>query len=753
MLIYDFTILSPPEFEEFSRDILQEKLGITFESFKDGKDGGIDFRYSADKRNTIIVQAKRYEKFSYLIRELNKELDKVKNLNPQRYIIVTSVDLSVTEKNKILNIFDGYIKNTSDIIGKKDLNNWLSQYEYLEKKYYKLWFSSTTIMSKILNADIANMSDFTEQEIKRGIGVYVQNESYEEALKILEKSKYVVISGIPGIGKSSLAKMLIYKYLTEGYGLVQASRDIKEAEKLFVEGKKQIFFYDDFLGKVFLDKKLEKNEESRIVQFLKRIRRDKNKKLIMTTREYIFQQAKIEYQEFERLESCIVDLKKYSQLIKAKILYNHLFYSHVPQSYLVHLLKEDNYLKIINHRNYSPRLIEYLTFDYEMYSETETEYFNDFVKLLDNPKELWKKPFEQHISQVSKYLLYTLLLFGESIDINSLKDALANLIEEERKKYLIPYQRESFNNSIRELNQTFIKIENNIVEFQNPSIQDFLINYISQDEDLIFSLISSSIYFQQLFTVFEDISLIPHKSIPSNMKNKILVHDSIVKKLQEITINKFDKLLFVPSSSFRNENELLVKMSVISNFFELDRNLSLKQFLISKIELFPMSNDSNLSYSEARTYLYLVSKLINEVEINKEIFVKKFIESFDSIDNIDDLVELENTFPDEYIELQDDIESKIESIIELELCWLDEDDIDELNDLKDKLEYIERKLYLDLSSEIGDIEDKIEQLEEELEESESENEDETVDGKGYIRKKHVETKAQVKELFKTLEKK
>ncbi|MBD8848403.1 restriction endonuclease [Priestia megaterium] len=751
MLNYDFTILSPPEFEEFSRDMMQEHLDITFESFKDGKDGGIDFRYSIDKKNTIIVQVKRYEKFSSLRSELKKELDKVKKLNPHRYIIVTSVDLSVSEKNKILTLFDGYIKNASDIIGKKDLNNWLSQYEHLEKKYYKLWLSSTTIMSKILNADIANMSDFTEQEIKRGIGVYVQNESYEEALKILEKNKYVVISGIPGIGKSTLAKMLIYKYLTEGYGLVQASKDIKEAEKLFVEGKKQIFFYDDFLGKVFLDKKLEKNEESRIVQFLKRIRRDKNKKLIMTTREYIFQQAKIEYQEFERLESCIVDLKKYSQIIKAKILYNHLFYSDVPQSYLVHLLKEDNYLKIINHRNYSPRLIEYLTFDYEMYSETETEYFNDFVKLLDNPKELWKKPFEQHISQISKYLLYTLLLFGESIDINRLRNALENLIEEEREKYLIPYQRESFNNSIKELNKTFIKIENNIVEFQNPSIQDFLINYISKDEDLILSLINSAIYFQQLFTVFENVSLIPHKSIPSNLKNKILVHDSIIKKLEEVIINKFDKLVFIPNTSFRNENELLVKLSVISNFFGVNRNLSLKKFLISKIESFPMSNESNLSYREARAYLYLVSKLINQIQINKEIFVEKFIESFDSIDDIDDLVELKNTFPDEYTELEDEIESKIESIIESEVLWLDEDDIDEFNDLKDKLEDIESKLYLDLYFQISDIEDKIEQLEEELEEEEE------VSGKIHVKQSmnenHVETKVQVKELFKTLEKK
>ena len=49
---YDFKSLSNYDFECLSRDLLQKELQITLESFKSGRDKGIDFRYapSDDKK-------------------------------------------------------------------------------------------------------------------------------------------------------------------------------------------------------------------------------------------------------------------------------------------------------------------------------------------------------------------------------------------------------------------------------------------------------------------------------------------------------------------------------------------------------------------------------------------------------------------------------------------------------------------------------------------------------------------------------
>ena len=133
---YDFKNLSPIDFEELCRDLLQKELCITFESFTEGKDGGIDFRY-LDGTNLIILQCKRFtkENFSSLETELKKELSKVKKINPTRYILMTSFGLTPLNEQEILSIFSPYILSTSDIYGKNDINNLLGKFEDIEKKY------------------------------------------------------------------------------------------------------------------------------------------------------------------------------------------------------------------------------------------------------------------------------------------------------------------------------------------------------------------------------------------------------------------------------------------------------------------------------------------------------------------------------------------------------------------------------------------------------------------------------------------
>lgn len=54
---YDFGILSPLRFEQLVRDLLKEKYGI-FENFAEGKDGGIDFRYSHSEKKYSLFNVK-----------------------------------------------------------------------------------------------------------------------------------------------------------------------------------------------------------------------------------------------------------------------------------------------------------------------------------------------------------------------------------------------------------------------------------------------------------------------------------------------------------------------------------------------------------------------------------------------------------------------------------------------------------------------------------------------------------------------
>ena len=108
---YDFrNLLSAFEFECFSRDLINAHEGLDLMSFAEGRDGGIDLRYTNDKGKSVIVQAKRYKEYNELKQTLKKEVEKVKQLKPQRYMLTTSVDLTDANKQEIMGMFAPYIR-------------------------------------------------------------------------------------------------------------------------------------------------------------------------------------------------------------------------------------------------------------------------------------------------------------------------------------------------------------------------------------------------------------------------------------------------------------------------------------------------------------------------------------------------------------------------------------------------------------------------------------------------------------------
>lgn len=282
MADYDFKILQPSEFECFSRDLLQVRENIFIESFADGRDKGIDLRFAYNKDKTCIVQCKRYKEWKELKNCLKEEVEKVKKLDPQRYILTTSVDLSVGQKDEILGMFATYIQNAADVLGRKDLNNLLKQHKEIEQNYHKLWLASTNVLNLILNRATVNWSQFELEKVEHDISLYVENESLNKALEILKGNHYVIISGIPGIGKTTLARMLVYTTLAQGSEeFVYVTEGMDEAAKMYEKEKRQVFFYDDFLGSnSFILQSA--GFENKLITFIEKVKKSKNTLFILS---------------------------------------------------------------------------------------------------------------------------------------------------------------------------------------------------------------------------------------------------------------------------------------------------------------------------------------------------------------------------------------------------------------------------------------------------------------------------------------
>ncbi|MEZ6964611.1 restriction endonuclease [Aeromonas sp. S9(2024)] len=286
---YDFSSLNDKEFESLCSDLLTCHLGKRVERFKAGRDGGVDGRFFSSEGCEVIIQCKHWLKSGLpaLIRSIeNTEAAKVRKLNPKRYIFVTSLELSRANKIQIKNLLSPYLLTESDIFGNEDLNDILSKNIDVERKHYKLWISSTNVLTTILNSAIIGRSRYKLEEIVEESRKYVVTQSHIHAMEKLENLHSVIITGSPGVGKTSLADQLCQYYTAKGYEFCFIENSLNEAEEIYRENSNQVFYFDDFLGRNFL-LALDSHQDSHVINFIKRIERDKKKRFILTSRSNI----------------------------------------------------------------------------------------------------------------------------------------------------------------------------------------------------------------------------------------------------------------------------------------------------------------------------------------------------------------------------------------------------------------------------------------------------------------------------------
>ena len=509
---YDFQILQPFEFEMLTRDLLQKREGVILESFTPGRDSGVDLRFATIKGSKAVVQVKRYKDYVSLRANLRKEIEKVKNLSPSRYILSTSVGLTPANKDDIIEMFSPYIVASEDILGRDDLNNLLGLFPEVEKQYYKLWLGSTNVLEDILNKRINTWSELEIETIRKEISTYVKNDSFSKALEVLSKNRYVIISGIPGIGKTTLARMLVYHFLGSGYEEFINLNSIDDAAQKLKENRKQVFFFDDFLGSTYLNPG-ETRFDSKLVAFIEKIKREDNKIFILSTREYILGQALQVYESFSirniEIAKCILDLSSYTEAFRAEILYNHLAEAELPLKYVQALLTNRKYLEIIKHPNYNPRIIE--TFLCKRFYETisPNDFVDKFLEFFDRPFAVWEHAF-QNLEELFRYALLVRFTMGEGpVYMYHWYSACKYFVDGTTTSLQLKLDEHVWRRMLKVIEGTFIISKPNkrefVVRFKNPSVYDFLCDWIHNCVDLKKQVIEHSMFCDQLYSTFSDI--------------------------------------------------------------------------------------------------------------------------------------------------------------------------------------------------------------------------------------------------------
>ncbi len=507
--MYNLSNLNDYEFEVLCKDIMEKKLSTKLHRFAKGKDGGVDL---CDSRKSLkyMIQVKHYinSKYSDLRTTLKEEIEKVEREKPKNYYVCCSIELLPQHRREILSFFPTYMKDTSFILDKTDIDDFLSKEENKEivEKNYKLWLCSTNVLSLVQNQNVFIDCYEILNDIEKYSKLFVTTNAYYECRNKLIDKNIIIIIGDPGVGKSTISKMLLLFFANEKYNVRYVSdNNIKDIKNVLNREptQKEIILLDDFLGQHYL--KLNEKQPNELNALISYIERNPNKKIIMNSRITIINKAHSSSIDFAKLideyevDNYLIDLNKMSELEKAEILYNHIYFNELPIEYFLKIKENKNYASIIKHKNFNPRIIEHITKEKNYLSVTPENYIKYIFEKLNNPDSVWDDEYRNSLEETDRILMNTLYsLTNTKIEISILQKAF-----NKRLVSLSPGTTLNiFEEVIKKLTNSLIKIivekDKQYISVVNPSVNDYLSKLIEGNEVEQITIIENAYYIEQL---------------------------------------------------------------------------------------------------------------------------------------------------------------------------------------------------------------------------------------------------------------
>lgn len=686
---YDFhALLQPLEFEVLVCDVVSQRDNVPFRTFKEGRDQGIDGFYTDGKTETVI-QVKRYaqQAFKPLIHSLKQDLQKVRKLKPDRYILGISMALTRQQTKDIVELFKEFNVTEHDILDRVELNRLLSQPTYRKViiNQPKLLIPNSNVLEHLLkeylHSRIYRESAYRLKDACKIAKTFIPSKVYRSAVTNWDINRTIILSGEPGVGKTTIAQILalahLYQDQLNGFRWVYSIDDIYS---MLDEDQIQVFILDDYWGSI-IEKEKNKKEEERLAKLIKDIENFPNDtRLIITTREYILQQLIHKSPLLKKIfdnYTLICNLEAYTESEKTSILFSRLYYSKLNYEHVNYLHLHTD--EIVYHDNYNPRVLSLFLDQQPQSYETPEDYLNRLLNYLDCPSDFWRDIFD-NLSNEAKFVALLLLITSTP----SLQEDIEICYKNSLHYYFTETHTKNLSESLRELEETMIKTvyddeyDDIFLYFINPSAQDFLLDFLKENcEQWIPKLLPCCSFYNQLLFLFKNIS--PFCS--SNVSEQII--QSCIEHYDDYTTS------FSENDNIWNVDILEQEKGSLDRFFDLlriyltqnQKQPRLYKFLEYKISQYCIDMGSNdpkeYQYNDLHNLPGYIASCTNiGMTFNGYKLIDKYYKNAFSVFHYKAMERFREIFPKEYEIFYESFNSKIrkniKQLIFSELDFLDE---------------------------------------------------------------------------------
>lgn len=213
--------------------------------------------------------------------------------------------------------------------------------------------------------------------------------------------------------------------------------------------------------------------------------------------------------ENKELKVHLLDINNLSEEEKARILYNHMYFSQLPEAYFQEIRRDGRYRKIVHHRNFNPRIVEYVCSPGKYQRVPPEEFFQLFLHHLDNPREIWVDEYDNRLQPVDRILLQTIYsLTATTADLELVRRCFNRRISTISS---VDKMINQFEHSLERLSGGFVRILDNRgkkeLSMRNPSVNVFLDSRLIPDSCERTELLSSICSVNQLRLLPEEVRM------------------------------------------------------------------------------------------------------------------------------------------------------------------------------------------------------------------------------------------------------